>query len=144
MVQLATGTTSWNINAFAPTSVLTGNGAFSFQDGGTRFSIIGLTPLGSQSIGYTSIAYGLQIGGLSGSNYIIYVVETGGACPYTSPAGFYSSSDVLSIKRVGSTVVYQKNGVTFYTSATTSTGSLIPDICFGWTGDQVTNCVIQK
>ncbi len=43
--------------------------------------------------------------------------------------GTYSTTDILSIERVGNTIYYQNNGSTFYTSTIASYGTLMGDVC---------------
>jgi hypothetical protein len=70
------------------------------------------------SISYDTINHSLLYDGTDA-----YVVQSG-AFP-TSVA--YANGDTLRVERIGSTVYYKKNGVTFYTSLVASSGSVVVD-----------------
>ena len=42
--------------------------------------------------------------------------------------GTFKKNDVFRVERIGNTIYYKKNGVTFYTSKTASSGSLLGDV----------------
>ncbi len=57
--------------------------------------------------------------------------------------GTYSSGDVLSVQRTGSTITYLKNGSVFYTSTVASTGDLHVDTSLNTTGATLNDIVIK-
>lgn len=92
---------------------------FSFSN---RLIAVGLTA-NDPDQNYTSMNYAL----LSEPTVKVYEL---GVLKTFSPAVSYSSSDELSIVRVGTQIEYRKNGTTFYTSQTPSTGPLFVDSSF--------------
>ena len=65
-------------------------------------------------------------------DYAIYLRNDGALVVFENGAnkgtfGTYSSGDVLSVERTGSTITYLKNGSVFYTSTVASTGDLHVD-----------------
>ena len=57
--------------------------------------------------------------------------------------GSYSSGDVLSVERTGSTITYLKNGSVFYTSTVASTGDLHVDTSL-WSSGATLNDIVIK
>ncbi len=81
-------------------------------------------------------------------DYAIYLRNDGCACVFENGAskgtfGTYSSGDVLSVERTGSTITYLKNGSVFYTSAVASTGDLHVDTSLHTTGATLNDIVIK-
>ncbi len=58
--------------------------------------------------------------------------------------GTYQAGDIFRVERIGSTIHFKKNGVTFYTSSTPSTGTLIGDISIFNTGDKIKNLHVNS
>jgi hypothetical protein len=70
---------------------------------------------------YSTIQYSIYLR----NDALALVYENG---VYQSAFTTYTSGDLFQIERVASTIFYNKNGVTFYTSSTASTSSLIVDV----------------
>ena len=85
-----------------------------------------------QTDGFIVCGFGTSTnsGTLSNMNHTLYFANTtNGVRPYElgSQLGTfisYNFSDVFKIERIGTTVYYKKNGTTFYTSLSASTGAL--------------------
>ena len=81
-------------------------------------------------------------------DYAVYLVIDGTVQVFESGAfkgafGSYSSGDVLSVERTGSTITYLKNDVVFYTSTVASTGDLHVDTILFSTGATLNDIVIK-
>ncbi len=83
---------------------------------------------------YTSIDYAVYL-----YNGAVYVFENG---TNRGSFGSYQSGDRLRVERTGSTVVYKKNGVVFYTSGVASSGALIADAAIYTVGGTVADAKI--
>ena len=81
--------------------------------------IFGLSEVNTNE-NYTTIDYAMYVR----NNTTLHVYESG---VYKGQHSTYIAGDLLRVERIGTTVYYKKNGVTFYTSTTTSTTSLIVD-----------------
>ena len=101
---------SWAQGAMS-TGTLTGNGSVTVTTPiGAQNLIVGLTAAWSTT-GFSDINYGIDF--VAGN---LYVFELGTAVYTTGPAPL--PGDTVSITLTGSTITYQHNGVTFYTSGT--------------------------
>lgn len=84
---------------------------------------------------FTSIGFAIYLL----NNGSIRVYEGGGA-RYNPPSPHpYNAGDVFSIKRTGTTITYLQNNVLFYTSSTTSSGSLYADCSMNNNGGIISN-----
>ena len=113
------------------------------QNGGVEFSFIytaGYSVLGlsnsNASANFDTIDYALRIE----SNDYFTVIENGVQKGTFGPAQI---GDVLRVERIGTTVYYQHNSVTVYTSAEPSTGALIADTAIAYNGEQVVAAMID-
>jgi flagellar hook assembly protein FlgD len=82
---------------------------------------------------YTTIAYGLYLQG----NAILQVYENGTL--KVSNGGTYQAGDLLSVERKGTAITYKKNGNTFYTSSTPSSGLLWVDAALYTIGGKISD-----
>ncbi|PQV44583.1 RHS repeat-associated protein [Jejuia pallidilutea] len=102
------------------------NGSFS-GDGYIEFTVeknyqrlmLGLSSDNS-SASYNTIDFAIY----NNSNGYYYIYESGS---YKGIFGTYKRGDQFRVERIGSTIYYKKNGVVFYTSAISSSGTLIGD-----------------
>jgi len=100
------------------------------------FAVVGLSN-GDASLNYTEIDFGLYTYPTTGT---IYVAENG-AFPSSTT---YLAGDTIRVSvSSGGTVTYQKNGVTFYTSAGTPTYPLRVDSSLYSVGAQIADVVIN-
>jgi hypothetical protein len=112
--------TSWNAGARS-TDSFSGDGYVDFTTGESNRDKMAGASAGSSGVSYTEI------------DYAIYLKATGKVAVYEngvnkgSNFGNYVAGDVFRVLRTGSTIEYQKNGVTFYTSLVPSSGDLLLD-----------------
>lgn len=113
-----TASTGWG-NCSAWNSVaITGDGGFKFKSDDTSKELmcgLSTSPTGSS---YTTVEFGVY---LAAGNYGV-VYENG--FPKTVTIGAYSPNDTFSVEVENGTVLYKRNGVTFYTSLATATSPL--------------------
>jgi flagellar hook assembly protein FlgD len=83
---------------------------------------------------YTSIDYAVYL-----YNGAVYAFENG---TNKGSFGAYQSGDRFRVERTGSTVVYKKNGVVFYTSTVASSGTLMADAAVYTVGGTVADAKI--
>jgi hypothetical protein len=114
-----------------------------YGDGGIRFTV----PLGSNVIAglsesdpdqnYTSMKYGIY----PWTDNNLYIIENGSQVggAYIS----YIATDVLSVEKVGSTIYYKKNNITFYTSTIASSNPLVFDSSIDTNGNSINNIEID-
>lgn len=98
----------------------------------TTWRMLGLSAT-NQNANYTTIDFALY----AGANGQLYVYESG--VSMFNGTVFYKTDDVLRVERTGTTITYKKNGVTFYTSAKTSSSALIVDVAMKTNGAHLTN-----
>jgi hypothetical protein len=110
MVKLA-ATSAWDSGAIS-TGVLSGNGYVQAQTAAGGFNTIFGLSNGWTTTSFSDIAYAMDL------SSPISVYEAGSSV-YTGPT--LAAGDVVSITVTGTTVTYQKNGVTFYTSLAAAT-----------------------
>ncbi len=102
---------------------IAGDGAVSFIPMQTNKALMVGLSYTNTNVNYNSIGYAL------------YATAAGKLGVYEQGRnkgtfGNYTTSDVLSVVRIGNLVYYQKNGDTFYTSTVASTGTMIGDASF--------------
>lgn len=73
---------------------------------------------------WQTVQYGFFVTG-SGASYTYTVIENGIS---KTTAAALAATDVLRVERINNTIYYKKNGTQVYSSATTSTTSLVVDI----------------
>lgn len=130
-----TGSTNFDSGA-ASVQTIAGDGgvAFSVLELGTS-RLCGLSN-SNADVDYQTIGYALALGG----NNTVYIYENG-----TMRGGAFCafvSGDRFSIERVGTTVVYKKNGSILYTSLVASTGSLLVDVSLYTPGATVSEAAL--
>jgi RHS repeat-associated protein len=126
-----TGGAYWEDRAFSLNSIpANSNGYIEFNVGTANSDfVIGISS--SDGSLNNSINYGILVQGGS-----LYVVENNNG---GSPKGTYVLSDRLRVERRGTTVVYLKNGIIFYTSSIPSTSSLYADCNLNTLGSIISN-----
>ncbi len=117
--------TSWNAG-LATKSEFTGDGYVEFEAVYNQRLMVGLSTDNS-SAGYNTIDYAIY---LTQSNALtngkkVYIYESGTNKGWKTD---YVDGDIFSVERIGTTIHYKKNGETFYTSLTNSSGNLIGDV----------------
>ncbi len=114
---------SWGSAGLATKGSFSGDGYVEFEAPQTNKAVmVGLSPQ-NLSAHYNTI------------KYAIYLVGNGNIKAYESGVNkgafhSYQTGDIFRVERVGTTVYYKHNGVTFYTSPLASTSSLLGDIAF--------------
>jgi len=113
---------AWDAGAFSIQAIPDGkDGWIEFSCGETNnFKMAGLSATDGGP-GYTTINYALY----PAADGNLYIYENGTL--RSSTAVSYTTSDALRVERIGTTIVYKKNGVVFYTSPVASTGPLYAD-----------------
>ncbi len=137
------------VNGNSLTNTVSGwgnNGAFSINsipantDGYLEFKsgiVSGDFAIGLSSTDATTNLYSINYGlFLQGGN--IWVLENNNGGP--TPRSTYTTSDILRVERRGTTIVFLKNGVIFYTSAISSSSPLYADCSFN-TGGGIINTI---
>ncbi|MGE0266939.1 MAG: fibronectin type III domain-containing protein [Candidatus Omnitrophota bacterium] len=112
-----------DISAFFTVEQLAGNIVAGLSDSNTNAN-------------YSSIDYGLHMDIDNDIN-----VYENGTLKATGPT--YAVGDILSVEKTGSTVVYKKNGTTFYTSTVSSSTSLLVDVALYYINTKLTNVRIS-
>ncbi len=129
------GGNNWDSGA-ASSQVITADGSVQFTPVSTNISrMFGLSNTNANAH-FNTIDYALYA--LTAGR--IFVYENGG---YKGSFGNYAAGDILSVERIGTTVVYKKNGVVVYTSLTPSTGNLIADTSIYSVNGTVSNALIN-
>ncbi|MBS1506481.1 MAG: hypothetical protein JSS79_07545 [Bacteroidetes bacterium] len=131
-------TTGWDAGAFSVQSIPANmNGYVQFTTGeSTKFKIMGLSSTDIDA-GYTTINYALDVGG----DGYLYVYE--GGVQKANKVATYTTSDVFRVERIGTSIVYKKNGVVLYTSTTPSSGVLYADCSLYNPGSTINNLTIS-
>ncbi|MFQ5509430.1 MAG: fibronectin type III domain-containing protein [Leptospirillia bacterium] len=115
-----TAVNGWGNGGAASTQTIPADGAVEFTAVSTvSWRFMGLSDVNT-SAGWETIDYAIWARG----DGAFSVYENGFAI---GEFGTYASGDVFRVERSGSTVFYQHNGITFYTSTTPSAGDLIAD-----------------
>jgi len=71
----------------------------------------------------------------------VTVYEKGSSKPNTATT--YTTTDVFRVERIGTSIVYKKNGFVLYTSTVTSTGALYADCSFNTLSSSIKNISIS-
>jgi hypothetical protein len=130
-----TAATGWGNSGAASRQSFSANGGVEFMAYETdTYRMIGLSYRNTDS-NYVTIDYGIDLG----ADGYIYVYEKG---VYKGKFIRYTKEDKLSVERVGTTVYYKKNGATFYTSATSSSGTMIVDAALYTSGATIVDAKI--
>ena len=124
-------TESWDAGAFSSELIAdNADGYIEFAAGETEtYKMIGLSTIDRNRTypylyGYPNINYSVYFQ----TNSSLTVFEGG---VFVGTFGLkYASGDLIRIERIGSIINYKKNGVTFYTSLTPSSGKLFGDCSF--------------
>ncbi|WP_344787352.1 RHS repeat-associated core domain-containing protein, partial [Postechiella marina] len=116
---IKTTSTGWN-GGLATKGSFSNNGYIEYEaPQNNKTFMVGLSSDNS-SASYNSIDYALY----THSNNNVYVYESGS---YKGYFGSYQAEDIFRVERTGSTIKYSKNGIVFYTSTSSSSGTLIGD-----------------
>ncbi len=99
-----------------------------------KYYMIGLSK-SNPNAHFTGINYAIYV---RQSNYM-YIYELGSS---KGNFGTFKTGDILRVERIGNTIHYKKNGETFYTSTTKSSGPLLGDISMYHTGTKITDLKI--
>ena len=127
-----TAANGWGNGGAASDISFDGDGGVEFKAGETNTSrMCGLSAKNIDA-NYTTIDYAIYL--YSGGTF--YVFEKG---VNRGSLGTYQTVDRFSIERVGSTVVYKKNGSIFYTSTVPSAGTLLADCAFFSSGATISD-----
>ncbi len=127
---------SWHNAGTFSDQVITADGSVSTTVAETNTArTIGLSDIDTNLL-YSSIDYALRLR----SDGSLSVYENGDNRGWF---GTYSSGDVLSVERTGSTITYLKNGSVFYTSTVASTGDLHVDTSLSSEGATLNDIVIK-
>jgi len=126
----------WNAGASTPVFIEAGTDGWAECKPAAVDPIFGLASTDPDA-GYTSINYAIYFE--AGNQANIY--ESG---VFKGRLATFTSADVFRIERINGVVYYKKNGVTFYTSATSSTGPLLLDTSFGYPGGRLTNIKLSS
>ncbi len=120
---------AWGNGGAASQETFAGDGGVSFTAyQRNTFRMVGLSSSNADA-DYTSIGYTIYLRGQE-----VHVYESGNP---KGAYGTYQSVDSFSVERVGSTIVYKKNGVVFYTSLTTTTAVLLADFAIHTRGGAI-------
>lgn len=121
----------WNAGASTPVFIEAGANGWVESKPAVVNPFFGLASADPDA-GYTSINYAIYFE--AGNQVNIY--ESG---VFKGRLATFTSTDLFRIERINSVVYYKKNGITFYTSATASTGPLLLDTSFHYTGGTLSN-----
>ncbi|MCF6239491.1 MAG: hypothetical protein L3J79_11900, partial [Candidatus Marinimicrobia bacterium] len=127
-IEKTSGNIGWDADGTSA-EILYGNGKVQFRLAtfGAN-ALLGLNAL-NNSRSYTDLDY--AIGGGGGK---VRVRESGS---YKGEFGSYTTFDVLSIEKIGTTIVYKKNGAAFYTSTKLSDAPLMVDVALSSLGSKI-------
>ena len=111
---------SWGNGGAASIDVIAADGSVDFLANETdTYRMCGLSALNADA-NYDTIDYAIYLR----NNATFTVYENGS---YKGAFGSFAPSDRFSVERSGTTILYKKNGVLFYTSTQTSSGDLLVD-----------------
>ncbi|NQX85549.1 MAG: RHS repeat-associated core domain-containing protein [Flavobacteriaceae bacterium] len=120
----------WN-SGVATIKKINGNGFIKWKFANTNLrAMVGLSPNNSNH-SYTTIRYAIY-----GRDGQIQVYENG---QHKGTFEEYSPDDEFKVEKVGTTIYYKKNNITFYTSGTSTSESLLGDFAFYTTEAEITN-----
>lgn len=100
--------------------------------------MVGLSNTDMNSAGKYAIF--IRSAGNSVGKYV-YIIDSGSS---VGRKAYYSAGDVFKVERIGNTINYKKNGVTFYVSSTPSSGRLIGYVSMQHVGGQLKDLVIAN
>jgi len=130
-----TASTTWGNAGAASLQTIPTDGSVDFlADESSTYRMAGLSSSNADA-NYTTIHYALHLrpGGA------IYIYESG---VLRGNLGTYVVGDRVSVERVGSTIDYKKNGISFYTSTVPSSGPLVVDAAIYNTGSKINDANI--
>ncbi|MBT6562482.1 MAG: PQQ-binding-like beta-propeller repeat protein, partial [Candidatus Scalindua sp.] len=110
----------------------TGDGGVGFEAAQVNKYLVGGLSSSNTDTGYKSIEYAI----LPYNNGSLHVYEKG---VDKGSFGSYQIGDRFSVERVGSTIVYKKNDVIFYTSLTPTDAALLADFAIYSNGGKISN-----
>lgn len=133
-----TTSNSWSNAGFTSAKQLEGDGYVQFKPAQTnKRYMIGLSRTDSApNNSYNTIDYAIYVY----SNGRLYIYEEGSF--KSIPTTYYQAGDILKIERLGDRIFYKKNNVTFYTSQTLSTGTLLGDSSFYDGGSSISDFLV--
>ncbi len=114
-------TGSWDAGAFSTQSIPANSEGwieFTMSDNNSH-KMLGLSSTNTDA-GYATINYALY----GATNSVLMVYENGTGTDLGMP---YTSTDVFRVERIGTSIVYRKNGTIIRTSPTPSSGALFAD-----------------
>ncbi len=127
-----TASAGWGNSGAASSQSFTGNGGAEVIV--TQANINRMFGLSSTNldVNWYTIEYAIFLRG----NGVSYVIESG---YYQGSFMSYQAGDSFKVERVGSTIVYKKNGVIFHTSTTSTDSALLVDVTIGDTGGKISD-----
>lgn len=129
-----TAASGWGNSGASSTASFGGNGALDFTVTQTNVYVMCGLSNSDTDQNYASIKYGFLT---NAGN--IQVWESG---TLRGTFSSYSAGDRFKVERVGSTVYYKKNGISFYTSTVPFTGTAVVDCCLYSNGGVVSDAKI--
>ncbi|TSE09853.1 DUF6443 domain-containing protein [Aquimarina algiphila] len=123
---------AWNAG-FASKLAIQGNGAVAFQVVHTNKDLMVGISKEDKNVNFRSIDYAIY----TMSSGKVQVREKGITKGNLNLN--YKIGDILSVERIGTTIVYKKNDAVFYTSTIPSSGNLIGDASLYHTGSRIKN-----
>ncbi|MBT7590050.1 MAG: PQQ-binding-like beta-propeller repeat protein, partial [Candidatus Scalindua sp.] len=124
--------TGWGNSGVASQESFTGDGGVGFEAAQVNKYLVGGLSSSNTDTGYKSIEYAI----LPYNNGSLHVYEKG---VDKGSFGSYQIGDRFSVERVGSTIVYKKNDVIFYTSLTPTDAALLADFAIYSNGGKISN-----
>ncbi|WP_083629196.1 DUF6443 domain-containing protein [Tenacibaculum agarivorans] len=124
-----TGATNWS-HGLATQGTIAGDGYAVFTGLQVdKFLMVGLSS-DNTNASYSTIDYAIYLR----DSYKVHVYESG---VHKGQRTTYKIGDIFRVERIGDKIYYKKNGVTFYVSATKSTGTLLGDIALYHSGAKI-------
>lgn len=114
------------------------------SDGGVRFKIPQLDQnisVGLNQVSYTTDHTEIDYAFYTNTSGKLFVYENG---LKVIKVGDYQTSDLLSIERVGSDILYKQNGIVVHTTTNASTRPLIVDASIRVSGASINNCEVDN
>lgn len=125
-----TAGSGWGNSGAASDTTFTGDFGLEFTVSETNtYRMLGLSD-SNINANYNTIDFGIYP--IANGTFRVY--ENG---VYKGSFGSYQANDVFKINRVGTTITYERNGVVFYTSATSSSGPLLADAALNSYGSTI-------
>lgn len=122
---------------FATKAEITGDGYIQYEVAQTNNSIVVGLSSDNTNTSNTTIDYG--IANSSGGTIVIFESGT-----HRGFFGSYQVGDIFRVERVGLTIYYKKNGISFYTSTIDSFGKLIGDVWMYQNGAKIKNLTLSN